>query len=94
MTVGVYIFLQTVLLLVGVIDVAMLARMIVGWFTMGEQTKFGSFLYVVTEPIIWPVRALCAKFGWFQNLPFDMPFFLTSVLMMMLTIFLEAGLGL
>jgi len=31
-----------------------------------------------------PVRTLCERFGWFEGLPIDMPFFLTFILLSVL----------
>ena len=49
-------------------------------------------MYVVTEPIIMPIRALCNRFGWFQGMPLDMPFFLTMILLTFGSMFLQAAL--
>ncbi len=92
MNVGVYIVLQTAHTLLSVLSVALMVRAVLSWLFMGEQTKLGSFLYVVTEPIILPVRALCDRFGWFQGLPFDMPFLITTLLLLVAQLFLEAAL--
>ena len=86
MTAAIYVLVNCLLLFVRVADFAMLGRMIVNILFMGEQTRIGSFLYVVTEPFILPIRALCNRFGWFQGLPMDMPFFLTAVMLMLLSI--------
>ncbi len=86
-----YVVVQCVLIFIDVLSVAMFARAILSWFTMGEQTKIGAFLYVVTEPVIIPIRALCARFGWFQGLPVDMPFLITMVVMSFASIFLQAA---
>lgn len=91
---GWYVIVQCILMFIYVVDIAMLARMIVNLLFFGEQTRIGSFLFVVTEPFIMPIRALCNRFGWFQGLPMDMPFFLTSVLMMLLTVILPNTFGL
>lgn len=88
MTAAIYVLVHCLLLFVRVADFAMLGRMIVNILFMGEQTRIGSFLYVVTEPFILPIRALCNRFGWFQGLPMDMPFFLTAVMLMLLSIIL------
>jgi YggT family protein len=87
---GLYVIVQCLLLFLDVISVAMLARAILSWVTMGEQSKLGAFLYVVTEPLIMPVRNLCNRFGWFQGLPLDMPFLITMVLMTLVSVFLQA----
>lgn len=89
---GLYVLLRCVLMFIDVVSIAMLGRAVLSWFTMGEQTKIGAFLYVVTEPIIMPIRNLCNRFGWFQGLPLDMPFLITVVLLSFTGIFLEASL--
>ncbi|MBQ9151904.1 MAG: YggT family protein [Clostridia bacterium] len=91
MTVALYVIVQCVLIFIDVLSLAMLVRAILSWFTMGEQTKIGAFLYVVTEPVILPIRALCNRFGWFQGLPLDMPFFITVVLLSFAGFFLQAA---
>ena len=91
MTTAMYIIVQSALIFIDVLSVAMFARAILSWFTMGEQTAIGAFLYVVTEPVILPIRALCNRFGWFQGVPLDMPFLLTMVLLSFVGIFLQSA---
>jgi len=52
---------------------------------MDEDSPVENFLYTVTEPVIAPVRALCDRFGWFEGLPVDMSFFITFILLSVLT---------
>ncbi len=92
MNVGVYVFVQTLLLFLDIVALAMMARMLVSFFLMGEESKLSRFLYVVTEPVILPVRAICQRFGWFQGLPMDMPFFITAVLLLVVRLLLEGTL--
>ena len=87
-----YVIVQCVLIFIDVLSMAMFVRAILSWFTMGEQTRIGTFLYVVTEPVILPIRALCARFGWFQGMPLDMPFFITMVILSFAGIFLQGAL--
>ena len=89
---GLYVLMQCLILFIDVLSIAMLARAIISWIFMGQQTRLGAFLYVVTEPIILPIRALCRRFGWFQGLPMDMPFLITVVLLSMAGIFLQSAL--
>jgi uncharacterized protein YggT (Ycf19 family) len=87
-----YVIVQCVLIFIDILSLAMFVRAILSWFTMGEQTRIGTFLYVVTEPIILPIRSLCARFGWFQGMPLDMPFFITMVILSFAGIFLQGAL--
>ena len=88
-----YVLVQCLVMFLYVVDFAMLGRMIVNLLFFGEPTRIGRFFYVITEPVILPIRALCRRFGWFQSLPMDMPFFLTSVLMMLLSMTLSTAFG-
>lgn len=94
MSSGAYIVARCAVLFISIITVAMTARVIMSWLFFDRQTKFGTFLYVVTEPIILPIRALCERFGWFRGMPLDMPFFITAVILMILSTFLETAVGL
>ncbi len=90
MNAGLFIVIRCALLFLDIIELLMLVRMIFSWIFMDNQTKFGTFLFVATEPVILPIRALCDRFGWFRGLPLDIPFFITALLLMLLRIFMEA----
>ncbi len=93
MSSGMYVLVQCLLLFIDVVTLCMTVRVIMSWLFVENDSKIGRFLFVVTEPLILPVRALCDKFGWFRGMPFDMPFFLSALLIMLLRIFLEGSLG-
>lgn len=86
-----YVIVQFVLIFIDILSMAMFVRAILSWFTMGEQTRIGTFMYVVTEPVIMPIRALCNRFGWFQGIPLDMPFLITMVILSFAGIFLQGA---
>lgn len=91
---GVYVVMRCAVLFVDVISIAMLVRAVLSWLFVDGQSKLGAFLYVVTEPIILPIRALCERFGWFRGTPLDMPFFITAILLTVLSLSLETAIGL
>ena len=79
-----------VIIFIDVILVAMLVRAVLSWFTMGDGSSWLShFLFVVTEPFILPIRVLFARLGWFQGLPLDMSFFITTMLLTLFNILLS-----
>jgi uncharacterized protein YggT (Ycf19 family) len=51
----------------------MLIRAVIGWFFEAEG-RFISFLYVLTEPVVIPIRKLFVRFNWFQDSPLDVAF--------------------
>ena len=88
---GLYVIALCVVIFLYVVDIAMLGRAVLSWFPTDGPTRIGAFLYVVTEPFILPIRNLCHRFGWFQGTPLDMPFLITSLLMMMVSSFLHTA---
>lgn len=89
MVAGIYILVRFVIIFIDVLLFAMLARALLGFFMGGDgASPLLSFLYVVTEPLIVPVRALCARFGWFQGTPIDVPFFITTVVLGLINLLL------
>ena len=82
---GLYVIMAGVVIFLYAADIALLGRAVLSWFPEGGQSRIGAFLYVVTEPFIMPVRGLCNRLGWFQGVPLDMPFLITSLILMLVT---------
>ena len=78
---------NTVCVVLSVLQLAMLIRAIMSWFPT-ESNKFENFLYMITEPLIMPIRRLFEKLNWFQGLPVDISFFVTYLLLSLLILFL------
>ncbi len=93
MSSGSYVLVQCVLLFIDIVTLCMTIRMIMSWLFAESESKLERVLYVVTEPLILPIRALCDKFGWFQGVPIDIPFFITALLLMLVRLFLEGFIG-
>ena len=90
MAAGLHLIITFIVIFLDVVSLAMLGRAILSWFPTDGPTRIGSFLYVVTEPFIIPIRALCARFGWFRGLPLDMPFLLTMVSLSFVSLLLQS----
>ena len=67
------------------LNVAMFVRAIMSWIPDSEEWGVTRFVTVLTEPLIIPVRALFNKMGWFQDLPMDISFFVTYILLSIVT---------
>ena len=85
-----YLIIRFIVIFLDIVSLAMLGRAILSWFPSDGPTRIGSFLYVVTEPFIIPIRALCGRFGWFRGVPLDMPFLLTLVSLSFVSMILQA----
>ena len=68
-----YVVSSILQLVLFVIDIAMFLRMIFSWFPT-EPNNFTELLYNITEPLIYPFRALVARLNIFQNIPIDVAF--------------------
>ena len=78
----------TLRLLITCIEFVMVLRALLSWFPIDEDSALLRFLYAVTEPVIYPIRALLDRLGWFQDFPLDISFFLTFVLLSVLRMFI------
>ena len=78
----------TLYVLVSALLFAMMARAVLSWFPI-DDNKFTGFLYVLTEPLIMPVRAIFKKMNWFVDFPLDIPYYVTTLILVLLTVFLE-----
>lgn len=81
----IYFLKEFVNVIITVLHLAMLVRAILSWFVdpMNEG-KLTSFLFMLTEPLIAPIRALCDKMHWFEGIPVDIPFLITWMLLTLL----------
>jgi uncharacterized protein YggT (Ycf19 family) len=70
----------TVQALLSVVQLCFLVRALLSWFPIREDNPFLTLTAMVTDPFIMPVRALFDRFGWFQNLPIDVSFFVSFLL--------------
>ena len=77
------------LALLGVLDLAMFGRAILSWIDPMSEGPLASFLYTVTEPLIFPFRKLFEKKNWFVCVPIDMAFFFAMISIMLLQTLLE-----
>ncbi len=80
----VYILRSTLLLIIDVLQIAMLIRAVFSWIDPEGGSRISAFLYMLTEPVILPVRAICVKNNWFQGTPIDIPYLITVLLLSLL----------
>ena len=82
-----YVISTIVQVILSVLQLAMLVRAILSWFPM-EPNKFTDFLFGITEPIIYPYRALFNRLNWFQNLPIDVAYMAAYITLFIIGILL------
>ena len=72
------------LYLIKIIELAMLARALMSWF-VDPYNRIYQVLCRLTEPVISPVRRIYSKFTTSVNIPLDIPFLLTFLLLEIVT---------
>ncbi len=84
----IYLLVSTVSMFLMVEEILFLFRAILSWIFFAEDNVITNFLYAVTEPLIVPVRAVLNRFETIQNIPIDISFIVTVMLMSVLQMLL------
>lgn len=79
---------NTVYFFISALQVLMLIRAVMSWFPIDEDGAFYRFINICTEPIITPVRLLLEKMNLFQNIPIDISFFITFIILSVIQLIL------
>ncbi|MBQ9804984.1 MAG: YggT family protein [Clostridia bacterium] len=79
-----FVLKYTVTAIIDVLLIAMFVRAITSWFDPMREGKLSMFLLMLTEPVIFPIRALCDRMNWFEGMPIDIPFLLTVLVLSIL----------
>ena len=84
MDIAIYVLKVFVICLLDVLHLAMLVRALLSWIDPMQEWRISSFLFMVTEPVILPIRRLFERKRWFEGMPIDMPFMITFLLLFVL----------
>ena len=86
----IYVLVYFAIVFIELISIAMFVRAIMSWF-FDIDGKFVRFLYVFTEPAIMPMRKLFYKMNWFQEVPLDVAYSATYIVLMLVQLFLSSA---
>lgn len=76
-----YMVARLVTLLLWVLEIAMILRAVASWIPSLDGMKWMDVVYMLTEPIVVPVRALFERFSLFRNSPIDFSFVIAFLLL-------------
>lgn len=79
-----YVLANFVDVLLTVLVFAIFVRAILSWFPVDEDGPLVSFVYLITDPVIVPIRAFLERFSFFQNTPVDFSSFFAMLILMIL----------
>ena len=69
-----YYFVFLVTRIIRLFEFLMFARAIFSWFPQARGSKISELLYLATEPIILPFRALFSRVNAFRGMMIDIPY--------------------
>ncbi len=84
----VFVITQFVRLFLSILQFLMMIRAIMSWLPFDEESNVVSFIMMVTEPVIMPVRMLLDRFEWVHELPIDISFLVAFILLSILQMLL------
>ena len=87
-----YILVKFVVVVLYAMQFLMFGRAIMSWFSPDEDNKIAQFLFMVTEPLVYPIRQLLNKFEFFSNSPIDMSFIVAMIILIIFTTVLNGNL--
>lgn len=79
-----YIVIDIVIYFLLALQFAMLMRVIMAWIPGADDNLITDFFYTITEPVVVPVRMLFDKLHLFEDSPYDAPFFVSGIFIMIL----------
>ena len=88
MDIAILLIKQTLIVLTDVLSFALLVRAILSWIDQMGEFRISAFLFMITEPVILPIRKLCAKLHLFEGIPLDIPYMITIILLYVLQMML------
>ena len=83
---------RLVVALLYAMQICMFGRAIMSWFSPEEDNRLAQFLFMVTEPFVYPLRNLLNKIEFFNNMPIDMSFMVAMLILIIFTTVLSGNL--
>ncbi len=81
MNVITYLVINTVDIFISAILFLMFIRAIMSWLPIDDDSKILWFVNAVTEPVIYPVRAVLSNFKALEEFPIDISFLVSFILL-------------
>ncbi len=87
----IYVTVKFIYYMVVALQLFMFVRAILSWIMPEEDNALIRFVNSVTEPVIYPVRTLLDRIEAVRNMPFDISFMVTFILLVILQYILPAN---
>lgn len=83
-----YVLTASLAFLIDVVLFIMFVSAVLSWIIQDDEYPLVNAIHAVADLFTIPVRYVCDRFGWFQGFPIDMPFFITVILLSIISGFL------
>ena len=90
MTGMVYVITKLFSVFISALQLLMMARAVISWLPVDEESNISNFLFATTEPVIYPIRVLLDRFEGIDELPVDLAFIISFMLLSVVRILLPA----
>lgn len=81
----VYVIVGGVRFFLYALQLMMFARAILSWIMPETDSALAGFLVMITEPVIFPIRALLSRIEAFNTFPIDISFMVAYMLLVLLS---------
>ncbi len=86
----VYFIVGSVRFFLYALQMMMFIRAILSWIMPDTDNPIIGFLVTMTEPVIYPIRALLSRFEFFNSMPIDMSFMVAYLVLILVSALLPA----
>jgi uncharacterized protein YggT (Ycf19 family) len=80
---------NTVSLYILILFIFTMLRMFIMMASTENQSKFETFVFSTTEPVVFPVRMILSRFEIFQAIPIDCSLMVTSFILLFVKFILD-----
>ncbi len=78
---GLYLVARIVSALLLILEIAMIVRAVISWIPTLDGQAWTDIIYIITDPVVVPVRAFFERFEIFRNSPIDFSFIIAWLLL-------------
>jgi uncharacterized protein YggT (Ycf19 family) len=84
----IYVIVTTLRYLVIAMQMLLIVDAVLSWLPLDEDNPFARIVYLLTAPIVLPIRAFLERFRLFQELPIDMSNLFGIIILSIIEMFL------
>ncbi len=84
----IYVVVTTLRYIVIAMQMLLIVDAVLSWLPLDDDNPISQIVYLLTAPIVLPIRALLERFGLFQELPIDLSNLIGIIILSIFEMFL------